>query len=237
MDLTEEELKIRNDAVEYAKKNKKSIGKKLTDRNIYIVEETPVSVFMAGSPGAGKTEASKALLEEFDVNILRLDIDEFRDLIPGYKGRNAHLYQGGANILLEKSHDFALKQQQSFVLDGTMADLNIAKRNIDRSINRKRPVQILFVYQHPEQAWKFVQAREKVEGRKVLPNKFVEQYLSSRDTVNKLKNIFGDLIKLDLLIKNIDGSTKKYHYNVKQVDSYIKDLYSLEELNMIVTSQ
>ena len=104
MALNEEEQKVHKEAVEFAKKNKKDLAKKLTDRDIYIVEESPVSVFMAGSPGAGKTEASKALLEEFDSKIIRLDIDNLRDLIPGYQGGNAHLFQGGANILLEKGN-------------------------------------------------------------------------------------------------------------------------------------
>lgn len=234
MELTDEELQTKNEALEYAKKNKKVIGKKLTDREVYVVEDSPVSVFMAGSPGAGKTEASKALIEEFDSRILRLDIDELRNLLPGYKGGNAHLFQGGASILLEKAHDFALQQRQSFILDGTMADFNIAKRNIERSLKRQRLVQILFVYQDPKQAWKFVQAREKVEGRKVLPDKFVSQYFSSRETVNQLKQEFHDHIKLDLLIKHIDGSTRHYHSNVNQIDSHIKEIYSPDELMKIV---
>ena len=89
-----------------------------------------------------------------------------------------------------------------------------SQRNIERSIKRNRPIQILFVYQQPEQAWKFAQAREKVEGRKVLPEKFVAQYFSSRETVNRLKIEFGDRITVDLLIKNLDGTPRQYHSNV-----------------------
>ena len=189
---------------------------------------------MAGSPGAGKTEASKALLAEFGAKVLRLDIDELRTLLPGYTGGNAHLFQAGANILLEKAHDLALDQRQSFILDGTMANIDIAKRNIERSIRKKRTVQILFVYQQPEQAWEFVKAREKVEGRKVLPEIFVDQYFSSRQTVNALKSEFMKQIKVDLLIKNVDGSTKKYHANVNQIDSYITDQYDPAELLKMV---
>ena len=181
-----------------------------------------------------KTEASKALLSEFDAKILRLDIDDLRERFPGYSGGNSHLFQAGACILLEKAQDLALDQRQSFILDGTMADFERAKKNIQRSLNKKRTVQILFVYQQPDQAWKFVQAREKVEGRRVLPELFIKQYFSSRETVNQLKKEFGKRVKLDLLIKNVDGSNKVYHANVNEIDSYIGKLYSFAALKEIV---
>lgn len=44
-------------ASQYARDNGKKISKELTER--FASEEHPVSIFMAGSPGAGKTEASK----------------------------------------------------------------------------------------------------------------------------------------------------------------------------------
>lgn len=43
-------------ALVFAQANKKPIAKRLTDPRVYLPEESPVSVFMAGSPGAGKTE-------------------------------------------------------------------------------------------------------------------------------------------------------------------------------------
>ena len=233
MELTEEEKRISTQALEHARKIKKDVGKRLTDRTVYQVEESPVSVFMAGSPGAGKTEASKSLLAAHG-SIIRLDIDDMRSFFDGYRGGNAYLFQAAASVLLDRAHDLALKQRQSFLLDGTMADLDIAKRNIERSLKRGRTVQILFVYQQPKQAWKFVQAREKVEGRRVLPEKFIDQYFLSRQNANLLKQEFGDKIILDLLIKNIDGTNQKYHRNITQIDSYIKDKYSRDDLRRIV---
>lgn len=54
--MTADELVER--AKEFARRNKKAISRRLTDVSIYVPEAEPVSVFMAGSPGAGKTEAS-----------------------------------------------------------------------------------------------------------------------------------------------------------------------------------
>jgi hypothetical protein len=69
MALSEQETRIEREAIEYARAHKKDIAKRLTDPAIYIPEKNPVSVFMAGSPGAGKTEASIELLKETDGNL------------------------------------------------------------------------------------------------------------------------------------------------------------------------
>jgi hypothetical protein len=44
-------------------------------------------------------------------------------------------------------------------------------------LDKGRNVLVLFIYQRPELAWQFVEAREKVEGRKIKPEHFVAQYL------------------------------------------------------------
>jgi len=46
--------KIIESAVAFAKKNRTKIARELTDKTKYPAEENPVSVFMAGSPGAGR---------------------------------------------------------------------------------------------------------------------------------------------------------------------------------------
>ena len=70
-----EEERVSDAALQFAKKHKKSIAQRLTNPEIYTPEDHPVSVFMAGSPGAGKTEASLELLAKFGSPILRIDAD------------------------------------------------------------------------------------------------------------------------------------------------------------------
>lgn|GEM_PF-2380195 len=51
----------------------------------------------------------------------------------------------------------------------------MARRNVERSLEAGRLVQILYVYQEPMLAWGFVQAREAAEGRRIEPSTFVKR--------------------------------------------------------------
>ena len=94
MDKNEE--KIRLTAIEFAKRNKNQIATRFTDIEIFKPDEMPVSVFMAGSPGAGKTEYSKnliLLLEDFKKGrVIRIDPDDIRSEFVDYNGRNSYLF-------------------------------------------------------------------------------------------------------------------------------------------------
>jgi len=114
MELTQAEQEIRDAALAFAREHKKDIATRLTDTSRFTPEEGPVSVFMAGSPGAGKTEASVELLTSVEADgfeILRVDPDELRHEFPNYTGDNSWLYQAAVSVLVEKIHDFALKQK------------------------------------------------------------------------------------------------------------------------------
>lgn len=81
MSLSPKELEIVNDALAFAKANRNSIAIKYTNKIIYPAENSPISIFMAGSPGAGKTEASIAivsLLQHRNEKIIRIDPDDLR---------------------------------------------------------------------------------------------------------------------------------------------------------------
>src|SRR5699024_9882379 len=124
----------------------------------------------------------------------------------------------------------ALQQKQSFLLDGTLSHYEKASENIQRSLKKKRTVQILYVYQAPMLAWEFVQAREKAEGRGIRPQDFVEQYFAAREVVNRLKREWGKAVRLDLLMKNNDNSNRFYRAGVDQIDNHIPEQISREGL-------
>lgn len=234
MTLSEEEDRIQREALAFAKGHRRDIARRLTNPAVYAPEEHPVSVFMAGSPGAGKTEASIELIAKLGTPVIRIDPDELRHECPGYKGSNAYLFQPAVSVLVEKIHDEALEQRQSFLLDGTLANYERARKNIDRSIGRERTVQILYVYQDPRLAWDFVQAREAAEGRRIPTERFIDQYFAAREVVNRLKTELGKAIKVDLLLKNNDNSNRLYQAGVDRIDTHIPERYSRSDVEQML---
>ena len=231
--MTPAEQRIKDEAIEYARRQKKAIARKLTDKNQFPPDAEPVSIFMAGSPGAGKTEASKALIRQFRDPPVRIDPDELRSEFQDYNGRNSWLFQPAAAILVERIHDHALKNGQNFILDGTLSSLDKARSNIERSLKRDRCVQILYVYQEPALAWRFVCAREAEEGRRIEPDTFVAQYFAARSVVNQLKMEFGQSISVDLILKNHDNSDRVYKDNIDKVDHHLPEKYTAGEVRTL----
>lgn len=175
-----------------------------------------------------------ALIEELGTPVVRIDVDELRKECAGYVGGNAWLFQKAASVLVEKVHDLALEQSQNFILDATFSNFDRACKNISRSLSKGRAVLILYVYQEPNLAWRFVQAREATEGRRVPPEQFVNQYFGAREVVNRIKRQFGPDARVDPLLKNIDNSTWAFEANVDQIDSYIPEKYNRDQVEKIV---
>ncbi len=113
-------------AMAHAKAQKNSVVASATDN--FSAEESPISIFMAGSPGAGKTEVSKDFLKQL-TPIIRIDADELRNQFKGcgYNGANSHVFQRAATRLVHCLHTAALKKGISFLLDGTFASESLAK--------------------------------------------------------------------------------------------------------------
>ena len=228
---------IEQAAVEFAKKNRTRLARELTDPALFPPEDQPVSVFMAGSPGAGKTEASVELITSRGGAVLRIDPDEIRERIPAYTGANASLFQAAVIRIVEAVLDKAYRQNQSFILDGTFASHTVAERNIARALKRGRVVQVLYVYQEPKQAWRFVRAREAAEGRRIEPETFVEQYFAAREVVNAMKRKFGHDLAVDLLMKNNDGTNRFFRAGVDLIDKHIPEKYSPSDVRQFIGTE
>jgi UDP-N-acetylglucosamine kinase len=124
MDQTE--IEIVEKAAALVIKNSTTISRRLTDKSIYLPEEHPVSVFMSASPGAEKTEVSKAFISKYGENTIRLDPDELRSEFEDYNGSNSYLFQTGVSLPVERTLDRLFKNSQSFVLDGTFSSFGMA---------------------------------------------------------------------------------------------------------------
>ena len=200
-------------------------------------DEGRVTVLMAGAPGAGKTEFSRCLIrEQFGEGsnlIVRIDPDEIRMWIPCYVEGRAELFNTATNIGVEKlvDHCYHKKNDKSFLLDGTLSSLEVARKNIDRALKRDRKVQIFYVYKDPIVAWGFTQKREKVEGRNIPKEEFVNHYFASMANIDALKadyekEIQVDLVRLETENKHPKMDDYKFEFNIANVDGYVQKKYS-----------
>lgn len=212
-------------AVNFIKQNKGFLYKKFVSLKVVKPEKKPLSIFMAGSPGAGKTEISRRLIRENNLKVVRIDADEIRKLIPQYTGTNSDLVQAAASRGVHILHDYVLKNNYNMLLDGTFAYAD-ALRNIRRSLKRKRFVHIIFVYQSPIVAWRFTKAREITEGRRVPRQTFVNGLFRAMENVRRVKEEFGDRIQLHAIVKNFEKNTEEEFLDIEVIDQCIKIPYT-----------
>ncbi len=237
-----DEETIKKQAEEFARAHRQQIAKELTDTSVYLSDQIPSSVFMAGSPGAGKTEYSrnfiKLLEEKMNHRVVRIDADELRERIPGYTGGNSFLFQTAVSLIVERVHDFVLDNKQTFILDGTLSKYDKAIFNIKRSLSKSRQVRIFYVYQKPDVAWAFTQAREKVEGRHIPKDVFIQQFLDSRETIDRIRKEFDDTVVISLVKKNFETHAVEdiidITQNGPQIDHYLGIRYSREDLEKLL---
>ncbi|MDO8481535.1 MAG: zeta toxin family protein [bacterium] len=230
---TTEDQKLAEEAMIWVKQNQKQIVADFAGRYLPAPEKS-ISIFMAGSPGAGKTEFSRRLIEkQFGADtkyIMRIDPDEIRETLPCYAPGKSHIFQSAVSVTVEKIHDHALGKNKSFVLDGTLTNIEKARENIQRSLAKGRVVLVEYIYQDPFVAWDFTKKREVVEGRNIPRDVFINQFFLARENAMILKKEFRKDLTLDVVTRNISTNDYQYWFNVDNIDNCIKDGYSKEDL-------
>lgn len=236
-------MDISDRAIEYIKDNKNNLYSKFVNEAIYKQVKYPTSFFMAGSPGAGKTEYSKRFIKIFKEKgekadkdianylIVRIDADDIREMLPDYNGSNSSLFQGATSLGVSKLYDFVLKKKLNALIDGTFSSYKYAEENIKRSLNKNREVYIFYIYQDPILAWKFTKIREIKEGRNIPIEVFVEDFFESKNCVNKIKKIFKTKVNVDLIKKDYNNKNEKVWFKIDNIiDNYINFEYTKESL-------
>ena len=233
MGMNDEELKLSEEAFLWIKLNYRKLIEKFANATEYPADALPTTLFMAGSPGAGKTEISKRFVPRFKQKPIRIDADEIRAICPGYTGVNAHVFQRAATKGVHILYTYALKSNINVILDGTFA-YNGALENIKRSLDHGRKVEIFFVYQDPLEAWDFTKKREALEQRRVSKEVFIDASFKAKENVNKAKATFGSKIELNLIIKDFEKDLEQLEINIENIDRYIKKSYTEEELEKLL---
>jgi predicted ABC-type ATPase len=232
--MTEYELKLCSAAVEFIRTHKQELIKKFADPAVYQPTEHPISLFMAGSPGAGKTEVSKRLMVRFaEKSPIRIDADEVRKILPGYTGCNSYIFQKACSKGVDKLHDHAIERHINMIMDSTFSSDETLKA-LERSIRHGRKIEIYYLYQDPALAWKFTQARELEDGRKISRDVFIKAFLRARENVNKVKRIFKEAVEASVIIKDFDKGIEDIIQNVLNVDEHLPKIYTESELDKLI---
>jgi UDP-N-acetylglucosamine kinase len=174
-------------------------------------------------------------IESVDALLVRIDADEIRDFLPddlyhktdiasGVRG-NAHVVQQAVNYGLNVLRRYCLRNDVSFIHDGTFSNYDTMRNLIRASLDRGRDVQIFYIYLDPVTAWHFTKAREGIEGRNIRKEDFICQFFKSRENVDRAKADFGSDIRVHCVIKDAKNEPIFIEQNVPSVDKYLQSKY------------
>jgi UDP-N-acetylglucosamine kinase len=229
----EDEQQLTEKAYRWLKSNKSKIINRFANSAEFHAETHPTSIFMAGSPGAGKTEFSRQLITKFTQKPVLIDADEIRKECPGYNGENAHIYQRAATKGVHELYTHALRKKFNLILDGTFGYSKV-RENIERSIKKGRKVEVFFIYNDLLQAWEFVKVREEDERRRVTKDVFIDTYFKSVENIRSEKAHFGSSIQLNVIVKNLDTEEDQIKLDVKHIDDFDLCPYTKDELHKLL---
>ncbi len=192
---------------------------------------------MAGTPGAGKTEFSKSLITTFGYAIIRIDADEIREMMReiGYNGKNAALYQPAVSGAVSNLYSHVLAKKQSALIDGTFA-YSDWRQKLDESLKNNRIVEIYYLYQDPEVAWRFVKARERKQGRVVPKEVFIHDYFACIENVTKAKELYGNKLTIYFVKHDYEKSSEYVMIDAHSIADNLPKAYTKDELESLIKS-
>ena len=139
---------------------------------------------------------------------------------------NAHVIQVAANKGLDIIRKFCFSNDISFLHDGTFSNYDTMRELIKKSIKKQRAVSIYYLYLDPLRAWEFTKAREFIEGRNIIKGKFVQQFFDSQQNIDKIKQEFGDKVKLHCILKNNDNKVEEILLNQPNIADFLQVKYN-----------
>ena len=111
---------------------------RISSRNL-TSQQFPKAYMIGGQPGAGKTRSTEKLEEQYDYNILKIDMDDYRKRHPNFKeinevyGKEASLYTNKfAAEVRDAIMKRALDNKYNVIIDGTMKNHTLAEKQINQ---------------------------------------------------------------------------------------------------------
>lgn len=217
---------------DWVRANKKKIARELLERLGHAGNDNPAGIFTAGLPGSGKTEFTIELIEELDIKPLRLDMDEFAEMIEGYRPQIADAFRKGASSILNEVYTKTIRQRVNFLFDGTLAHGH-ALENIHRAVKRGYAIKVYYIHQDPVRAWEFTKDRELVEKRGIQKSGFIQTYCSLYENLRALRSS-GLNITISVVIKGANNRVTARHEGVKDIFPYAGPILDRSELERVI---
>lgn len=216
--------------------------------NSHVGIDTPrgkkVAFFMAGIPGAGKTEfvlgmrTRESPLKDFVI----IEHDQLVEYIDAYKPEHYYNYRKAGSTLVTALFSHCLAHEFPFIFDGTLSHDN-ARRNIKKSLEHGYETTIIYIHQDIKSAWQLTKDRELVKKRAIERMGFMQ---TAQRINNTLRNIFDEfcheenfafwIIKKDgspgmenATMIAYEGSAPKY--GRAGIEAILDQQYNIEEID------
>lgn len=177
----------------------------------YAITNWLSTIFLAGAPGAGKTEFLETVLDT--ENFIVIDIDKYRQYFKWYNGRNADLYQDSCSRVATRIFDYCIKNNLKLIFDGTLTS-EIWLKNIKKALEKERKMGIVLIYQDPVISYSYTIARQERNERKVDIDTFLRIYYSSIHYVFEVVEKYTE-IQFVIGSKNKKREWKQFFYRKK----------------------
>ncbi len=152
----------------------------------YKPTKTKLAFFMAGIPGAGKTEFADNTIREASPQLIPIEHDQLVEYIDTYKPESYYNYRTAGSTLVTRIFEDCIKNGYAFVFDGTLSHEN-GIRNINKCLKHGYNVIIVYIVQDTSMAWELTQAREVVKKRAIRKIGFIK---TCKKINSNLLNIF-----------------------------------------------
>ena len=168
-------------------------------------QQSPKAYVIGGQPGAGKSTSTSKLEEQYNDNILIIDLDKYRERHPNYKA----LYEKYGKELSSYTHEFAgeikeeiqkraIDAKYNIIIDGTLGNVERAEQLIEGLKKEGYQVEVLIHTCPKEVSWQSVNERYEDalnNGKiprfvpKIVHDKIVEALPANADKLSQSNQI------------------------------------------------
>lgn len=212
--------------ITWVKKNKKILISKVIGNVSPPPSTKPVAIFLAGIPGAGKTEFIKRLLGD-SRDLVRIDLDEIVKLLPKYDPKRYYKYRSAANIIVDECVIYCRKHSLNFVLDGTFG-YGKAVDNIKSALKRHEVI-IIYILKDPIQAWQLTKDRELITNRAIDRAGFILSCNNVPQNLIMVRDTFASQAPIIVIKKNKTNDNFQMTRDMRVIDDLLQKSYTNEE--------